>query len=447
MTTRTEPRCHLSPATLDLFRAGELRGADRVEVLEHLIAGCPSCRRTLDASAGPSADAGADAAAPGQYGDAIQRLVARASRAEQERAASATLIGAFLRHPPQRQRTLLRNSSRYATWSFVDRLIDASFRRILDDPRAAADLCEQALELVERVDVDAYGVRLIRDLRARGLAHQANARRALGDLREAGSLLARARREALEGSLDPLLEAEIFYLEASLLRAQRDLPAALRKVRRARRTYREFGDLHREGICALNEYSILDLSGRIEESIVAARFATEAIDVALAPHLGLAACHNLCWALMENGEPKEALETLARFRADYERVGDRVSLLRRAWLEARILAHLDRPDEAERAYQEAIEGFAAAELPYEAASTSLDYSLMLFESGRIDEVARLAVEVLEIFRALGVGRESYAAWLLFQRSAATGALSRSLVEKLAAHFREARLRPELRFNP
>jgi hypothetical protein len=72
-------------------------------------------------------------------------------------------------------------------------------------------------------------------------------------------------------------------------------------------------------------------------------------------------------------------------------------------------------------------------------NASLEYAQMLADAGRHAEVAKLSAATLELFRGLGVERETIAAWILFHQSASAGAVTASLIEKIADYFRRARL--------
>ncbi|HLF56501.1 MAG TPA: hypothetical protein VI942_06615, partial [Thermoanaerobaculia bacterium] len=439
--------CEVGAEELASFAKGELSGPARRRILEHLLRGCASCRSRIAELQQAKPDEDESGWEDGErLGNLLRDLAERSERMDAERSEARRLLATFLGHPTQRQWTLLRNSSRFATYSFTNGLIDAAFDTILDDPRRAHALAEMAVDLAERVDPEPYTKRIVNDLEARALAHLGNAERTLGDLALAQRTLGRARAFLDEGSLDPLLEGELFYLEASLLRGQRRLDPALRRVRAGRRIFAELGEPIWWARCLSSETTILFLQGDAESAVHTARRAVEIADTSSDRRLALSARHNLVWATMETGAASEALTLLESFRPEYEAVGDRTSILRLGWLEARILQQLGRVDDSISRYERTVDGFAEAELPYEVASASLDYALLLAENDRHAEVSRLAATTLEIFRGLGVEQGALAAWLIFHQSAQAGAVTVALIEKLAAYFREARLKPGLAFG-
>jgi tetratricopeptide (TPR) repeat protein len=440
--------CTVPAGDLLRFAAGEAGGAQRRRILEHILAGCPRCRESLDALRELRHDTSAAQDEPElpSISGILAGLGERAARIDRERAEARNLLRDFVRHPVARQWTLVRNSHRFDTWSFCAGLIEVSFEAIYDDPRRSVELAQMAHEIAERLDPGPYGERAVLDLRGRASAHVGNARRALGDLGGADDCLRRARALLEEGTGDPLDEAELLYYEASLLRARRELEPALRKARRSVRLYRELGDHHLEGRSLVNEGTIEILRGNLEQAGRCYRDALEMVEQERDRHLFLTVRHNFAWWLMESGNGAAALEQVESFRGDYEALGDRTLVLRLHWLEGRILHRLARTDEAAKALSAAIDGFAEAELPYEVANTSLDLALIHAESNRFAEVRRVASETLVLFRALGVEREAIAAWLVFEQAAEAQAVTVALIERLARYYTEAKLRPDLRFE-
>lgn len=449
-TSTTAEDCGVPARELLRFAAGEARGAERRRILEHLLSGCGRCREALSALRELGDESARDEAPAAEDAPSISRILAslgeRAARIERERTEARRHLEDFLTHPVARQWTLVRNSRRFDTWSFCAGLLDAAFEAIYDDPRRSREMADMALEIAERLDSAPYGERAVHDLRGRSWAHVGNARRALGDLAAAETALRRARALLDDGTGDPLDEAELLYFESSLYRAQRRFPEALRKVRRSIRLYRELGDSHLEGRSRLGEAGILYVQGEPLAAIEADRKGIALVDAERDRHLALAGRHNLVWHSMEAGRVDEALAELAEFRDEYARVGDRSSLLRLSWLEAKLLQKKGRREEARAAYGRTLDGFAAAELPYEVANVSLDLASLEVEAGRIADVKQLAAETLVLFRALGVAREQIAAWMVFQQAAEAEAVTGALIERLARYYGEARLRPDLRFD-
>jgi tetratricopeptide (TPR) repeat protein len=445
---RADAPCGVTTKDLLRFAAGESRGAEKRQILEHLLGGCEPCREGLaelkQLRQEPALDEHPD-------GDAasVSRILAslgeRAERIERERHASRNHLAAFLGHPLPRQWTLLRNSRRYDTWSFCSGLLETAFQAMYDDPRRSREQAEMALQIAERLPAEPYGARSVADLRARAWAHLGNARRALGDFPGALEALRLSRNLLQDGTGDPLEEAELLYYEASLLRGERRLEEATRKIRRSIRLYREVGDTHLEGRSILNQASIELVKGNAETARGLVLQAIEKIDGERDPRLALAARHNLVWETMEAGRLVEAIDLLHGYRSDFEQLGAS-SRLRFSWLEAKLLHRLERTEEARAAYQRCVQGFGEVELPYEVALVSLEWAVLELGAARLAEVRRLAGETLTLFRSIGVAREAIAAWMVLERAVEAQTVTAALLDRLTTYFQRSKLRPELQFE-
>ncbi len=435
--------CNLDNALLTRFAEGETSSSERRRVLKHLLSGCDACRAAL---------------APGirliddrrESGFSISRVLANVAEIERrmqyELAAAAEQFRDFQKHPSARQWTLLRNTSRFDTWSFCELLLDAGFDAIYDDPHRALDLCRMGVTVADRLDAGAYGERAIEDLRARAWGRTANALRATSDLAGAEQALATAKNHLQAGSGEPLEEAEHLYFTASLRRAQRRLDEALRAIHRSRKIYRLVGSPHLEGRSLMCESAIQDLRGEVEESIALCRQAIRQIEPERDRRLAFAVHHNLVWQLTVAGRSEEAMRELELMRPAYFELNDRMVILRLRWMEARLAKDLGRAEASEKAFREAHEGFIEARIPYEAASVALDLATLFAEQGRTQELKLLAAELVAVFRNLGVAREAFAALTIFERFAQAEAVTVSLLARLSLYFSQVATQPELRFE-
>ncbi len=435
--------CNFDGALIARFADGETSSAERRKVLRHLLSGCDSCRSAIAPKVRLIHDA-----RPSDF--SISRVLANVADLElqmqQERAAAAEQFREFLRHPPARQWTVLKNSGRHDTWSFCELLLDAGFEAIYDDPHRALDLSRMGVTIAERLSTEAYGERTVEDLRARAWGRTANSLRATSELANAEQALATAARHLKMGSGEPLEEAEHLYFTASLRRAQRRLDESMRACLRSRRIYRMIGDLHLEGRSMLCEAMIYDLRGESESAVACARQGRQQIRKERDRRLAVAAHHGVVWLLMAAGRSEEALRELEELRPAYFEFKDRMVLLRLTWMEARLARDLGRAEEAERAFREAHEGFVDARIPYEAASVALDLAVLLSEQGRAEELKRLAADLLAVFQKLGVAREAFAALTIFERYAQAEAVTLTLLSRLSTYFAQVRSQPDLRFD-
>jgi len=439
--------CTVPEERFEAFVSGELRGAERIEILEHLLSGCPRCRGFVpDAERSHEADAASAQRTARSAAALVERLSAHAARLDKELAETGRRLPEFLTHPAERQRTILANRSWEATYSFVDGLVDAAFEEIYDRPRRSEELLELADGLAGELDEERYGPRIVADVRARVLAHRANVHRTFGRLREARGLLARARETLAEGSLDPLAEAELEYFEGTLLFAERRVPAAIARLRKARATFEEFSDAYHVGLCLNAEGALQEAAGDATAAVEAAQAAIERVDPALHPRLAGAARLNLIWNLMSADRTEEALARLDEFRPFFATFADGPTRNRLGWRHARLAALRGDERTAERLFREVADEFLELGLPYEAAGVSLELALLLHDQGRFAEVREIATVDLSTFGALGVEPEAIAAWVVFRSSAEAEAVNRGLLERLSSYFRTAKVRPGIPFE-
>ena len=240
---------------------------------------------------------------------------------------------------------LLRLDRRLQTLAVCELLIENSFEEGFRDAARAIELAELGLLLAGLLDGERYGRSVVQDLQARAWAYLGNARRIAFDLTGAEEALARAERLAEGGSADPLEEARILDLRASLLSDQGRFEQAAELLDVVIDIYDELHEPHRKGRAMISKGVFLGYAGWPEEAIRQIRKGLGLVDWDREPRLVLMARHNLAWFLNDCGRAEEALRQLERFRHTYREFPDSWTALRLAWLEGRIAG---RPGPARR---------------------------------------------------------------------------------------------------
>src|SRR5579872_3635185 len=209
------------------------RGLDRV--LEH-VASCPKCRGRL---AGPREDPAAS------YEAAVRRSLAaiggRWAVLETERDAAPALLGSLVTLDPGQQRLVVRNSRRFQTWGLCELLIERGREETYTDPRHAEELLHLAVAVSAHLSPASYGGEFVEDLRARSWGAIANARRCQRDLMASEEAFEEAFSRLRRGTEDPLEQATLFHLQASLRRDQQRADESLRLSRRAIAVFERLG--------------------------------------------------------------------------------------------------------------------------------------------------------------------------------------------------------------
>ena len=207
---------------------------------------------------------------------------------------------------------------------------------------------------------------MVQDLQARAWAYLGNARRIAFDLAGAEEALARAERLADGGSADPLEEARILDLRASMLSDQGKFEQAAELLEVVIDIYDDLREPHRKGPGGDRGGYLRKHAGCAEEAIREIRKGLGLIDWEREPRLVLGARHNLAWLLADCGRLDEAEGQLARLRHSCRGLSDSWTDLRFAWLDGRIAARKGRHGEAEAILRDVQSGFLAARHGYDA---------------------------------------------------------------------------------
>jgi hypothetical protein len=177
--------------------------------------------------------------------------------------------------------------------------------------------------------------------------------------------------------------------------------------------------------------------------------ALDLIDPQQEPRLLLCVWHNLIDDLAESGRAMEARRLFLKARTLYPQFPEAVTQNRRTWVAGKIARGLGQEKEAETLFLTARRSFVVEEIPYEVALVSLDLAALYAKQGRMEELKRLAAEMLPVFSSRQIHREALAA-LTFWRQAVEAETAHEeigqLVAGVAAFLKRARYDPELRFT-
>jgi tetratricopeptide (TPR) repeat protein len=438
---------HPDRNAFERFSRGGASTAEERWIEDHLRSGCAFCQRQVDDllrhafAPVPEETADQDAA----WDRLFAALGERLSRAGSERSEAPALLAGLFGRPWEEWPVLLRLDRRLQTLAVCELLIEKSFEEGFRDASRAIELAERGLLLAGLLDLELYGRSVVQDLHARAWAYLGNARRIAFDLAGAEEALARAERLA-GGSADPLEEARILDLRASLLSDQGHFEQAAELLDVVIDIYGELNEPHRKGRAMISKGVFLGYSGWHEEAIRQIRKGLGLVDWDREPRLVLMARHNLAWFLTDCGRAEEALRQLERFRHTYREFPNAWTGLRLAWLDGRIAGRLGRLDEAESTLREVQRRFLAEGLGYDASLVTLDLAHLYLEEGRTAEVRELAAEMLDTFLTHDIHRQALAALAVFQQAAEMDSATPSLVAEISSYLVRARRNPLLRFE-
>ncbi|HWN45164.1 MAG TPA: hypothetical protein VNW71_23265 [Thermoanaerobaculia bacterium] len=443
-----EPR-HPDRDTLERFSRGALSAEQAQWIEDHLRSGCPVCQRKVDdllwqlQTTAPPARALAEEEQV--WSRLIVKLEHRMELIARERAVAPGLVDELLALPPGEREALLR-SRRFQTIAVCELLVERSFAEGFQDPGRARELAELAVQVADRLDILLYGRSVVQDFRARAWAYLGNARRLGSDLKGAEEAISLAESFSEEGSADPLEEARILDLKASLLADQGSLEEAAGLLDVVIDIHEDIRDTHRKGRALISKGLFLSYAGQPEQGLDWISRGLELIRGEQEPRLVLMANHNIAWCLTDCGRAQEAQRHLDGIRHLYDGFSDPWTRLRLGWLEARIAAGLGRREEAESRLRELRDAFVEQRLGYDASIVTLDLAALYLEQGRTAEVRRLAEEALPVLLAQDIHREAMAALIAFQQATEIERATPGMVQQIAAYLHRARKNPELRFE-
>lgn len=415
---------HIGEELLGRFLRAETTREEARQVLRHLLSQCPEC---LALSSRLTAELGLYSKTT-SWEEAYEEIFARTlafANQEEERLAVEKLRGwaqwaALEPAPPQERFALIETDSRYHTYGFYQRLLEASRWYIRTDPAEAVDVVRLAIMVAERLDSELIGKKRVADLQAAAWASLGNARRLASDFE--GSR--RAFNEAWrileeEGTNDPLDRAHIIGLESSYMQDLGEFETAEASLEEALEIYRHLHDTHLEGRTLLK---MADCIGQIypERGITRIHQALPLINVMKEPRLELCAQHDLAWFLNDAGKPEEALVALDRARPVYQQFPDKWTQLRLHWLEGRIAANIGDLADAETIFSQLWDEFRARNLNHELVLVSIDLAEVLVSRGEAGRAVALIKESYPIMQAWRLHRYALAAWIVFEKAVAQG---------------------------
>jgi len=324
----------------------------------------------------------------------------------------------------------------FRSWALAERVSHESERMAAHDVKEALELADLALSVAERV----LGEENWRS-RVQGYcwAHVANARRVANDHAGADEAFARAWdlwRAGAKSDPELLAEWRLLDLEASLRRAQRRFSESLGLLDQARDV--AGGDPFAIGRILLKKEHAFEQMGDIENALSAVteaeRFVKASGDARLLFALRFKSANHLCHL----GRFEEAVKLLPEVRKLAVQQGNELDLLRLLWLESKGKAGQGQRGEALAGLEQVRQDFTARSMPYDAALSGLDLSVLLLKEGRTGEVKELALAMGWIFKAQGITREALAALQLFCSAASQETATVELARKVIADIEQAR---------
>jgi tetratricopeptide (TPR) repeat protein len=357
----------------------------------------------------------------------------------------------------QDQYHLVRAHRRFVTWGLCELLCAESARLTPIDPELAVESAELAVLISDLLKEE--GVERscwLYQLRGYAWAHDGNARRVLGDLRNADESLsiADAWWEAGQAGAGDTLgyQPVLLDLKASLRIAQRRFPEALALLDHLFFLHTEPGrpeykDAHLAGRALIQKALALAQMEEPERSIELLRQAEALVDAKRDPRLFLCLRHNLLWNLTTVEEYQSAHTMLPEVSDLCREQGDHpLNRLRLRWAEGRIAAGQGRTEDAIGIFQQLRQEFAKRGIAYDAALVTIELTALYAREGYVTDVKKLSLEMAKIFGAQDVPREAIAAMLFFQKAAEREHATAKLAREVSAFLEKLRTDPGARLD-
>lgn len=344
------------------------------------------------------------------------------------------------RHPRERRLVIIRNNPRMHNRGLYERLLEVCREEWFRDPLAAAEIAELALAVVETLDQGHYGEERIADFKAGALALLGNSRRLASDFEGARKAFWIGRQLLSGGTGDPLAEAGLVSLEASLLKDLGDFEQAVKILDRAAEIYKDMNDLHLCGRVFLQQS---DAIGHVqpERGILLAQAGLELIDASREPRLEMGGRHSLAWFLVDAGRPREALAILESSRPLYAQFEDFRTRLRLRWLEGRIARGLGDLPEAEEIFRRLCGELQESVYAHELTLVSLNLAEVYTLRGKHEEALRLVDDLQPVLKGWGMHAEGRAVWLLMVDAVRRRTAHAEAFRRMADYIRRAWHRP------
>lgn len=454
---------HLGRHELDRLEAGQLSQAETTEISRHLIH-CSRCRGVLDEVRSEAAELLKellhDLARDGSLSDRLSFDAAAVGKALHEAAAMqentlvkpmpsiepAEVAAELAQLEPADRRAALLRYSGAPLGEVAELLLERSWNARTEDPVISAQLAHAALEVLERIDGDFEEQPQLEDLRARAWCYLGNSRRIRHLMEEARQAFDRAEEHLNRGTRDPRERAVLLSSKGVYLTELRHFEEADRLFDQAIAIHQWAGNHDGELMGRISKANNFDAAGDAEAALRVLQETSDLVRDAADPYLVICIRQNLAFYLLQTGQAEEARKFLPKLHEFVQRKELKAQKPRVHWLEGRVAYELGQTKTAETIFHQVRQQFQAEGFGYETALVSLDLAVLLLEQGRTEETRELAEEMLQVFNALDIQREAFAALILFQRAAVKDQATVKMARDIAAFIERASTNPALQFE-
>lgn len=436
---------HPGSGELAAFVRGALPDSRMREIVRHLLLPCPPCAAVVAELMQPAVEL--EPVPEDEYDAALDRALQKALLREKslrQRKAEARRLEEILARDGMDAIPSLPGVDPLA---LIDALLARSWALRDDDPGKMVQLADLAVKQARALDARDHGPAQVADVLCRAWAELGNALRVADRHAEAWQALHLARQHFEQGTQDELLDVRVTELEASLAADRRQFEEALLKLTRVFRFHRRTRNPHLAGRTLILKGLYTNYAGLVEEAIQLLRQGRALLDPQRDPDLHYSAAHNELLCLVDAGCYPEARRLRIERSRELSWGKGRVSQVRLRAVDGRLDAAEGKLARAEEIFREVKRDFLELGRRYHSAIAALDLAEVLLRRGRWVEAKEEALEAIEVFQALKIGREASAAVLLLRENFELRKVTPALIQEVATRLRRAEHDPDAPLTP
>jgi tetratricopeptide (TPR) repeat protein len=405
---------HVTEDHLRQLAENRLTAEARAEVVRHLLAACPSCLALAQRVLCPEAEQ------EPEYSGVLRRLELSGLLAlndiEVERGVARALWDHHLaRLAPGPRLMAIRHNPDLHTWGTCELLLQEAQRIAPEQPLESLDLAYAAVAVTDLLSPAAYSSERIHDWQAGAWAVLGNAKRKAGDFSGAQEAL-RAAAESLEqGSGDPLEEANVLSMTASLLTDLGDLEKAADLLEEAVALARGIRDRALAGRLRIQQASALSWveparGFRLAESGLRLLRRSRSED----RYLELGGIHIMAVCANELGRTEEARATLEAYRFLYDAYPDPATQGRLLLLDGLICRNEGRLEESAARLCRLAHHYAEHDMAFDMTLATLEWAETLVRLHRFGEAAEILRQIDPLLQRWRLPVDVLRSWKIVQ---------------------------------
>jgi len=352
----------------------------------------------------------------------------------EERAAAAGLLAELLQGPPQWWRTAIFAKPDALTYGFAVALVKQAVSLLDSAPAEALEAAAIAVDVAERLRVDAYPADLVINARADAWREYAYTLFYVGRLNEAADAVDVAEKLLRQSVVSEIELARTALIRASVLRARDRVAEAIPLAEQASVVFRRFGDRHRYVKARVIEGNLRYQSGAIADALAIWLELETEPSLQNTDTLGLL-FHNVGHAYRDQGDFANARVYLDRAIESYGAHEMNVEKVRTRWVIGQMLILQGDVSAGLPILRVTWREFEKLGMELEAGLVGLEMAEALLIAGHTDEVVRICRTILDRFVREGMMSRAITALAYLREAIAAEKLTPGIVRDVREFLR------------